>query len=56
MGMTSQEKRFHHIRAFIEVIHWVFLPAQAFLPHCAVEALDAGLVILEKAIFVADPN
>jgi len=44
--MISLKKRFHHIGTFFEVTHWVFLPAQAFLPHCAVEALNVGLFIL----------
>ena len=44
--MISLEKRFHHIGTFFQVTHWVFLPAQAFFPHCAVEALNVGLFIL----------
>ena len=44
--MISLKKRFHHFRALSELAHGVFLPAQAFFPHCAVEAFDVGLLIL----------
>jgi len=44
--MVPLEKRFHHLRAFLQVIRGVFLPAQAFFPECAVEALNVGLFVL----------
>jgi hypothetical protein len=44
--MISLEKGFHHFCAFFEITHGVFLPAQAFFPHGAVEAFYVGLLIL----------
>ena len=44
--MIPDEERFYQLSAFFKLIWSVVLPAQAFLPHCPVETLDIGLLVL----------